>query len=204
MSVLNKSKKEVVTEFRMAELLEAARRVFAAKGFHGATMEDIAETAGVAKGTVYSYYPSKRAVYWAALQQGVGELLERMRSSVEAATTIEEKLRALIATKISFFHEDRDFFRIYFSEFGNVLAHPAHVNRRFQDFQATQIGLLERVLEDAVKNGDIRDISATATAHAVADVTRGMIRQRLISHRNGNVAEDIEFVFELIWKGIAK
>jgi AcrR family transcriptional regulator len=204
MSVLNKTKKDVVTEFRMAELLEAARRVFAAKGFHDATMDDIAEIAGVAKGTVYSYYHSKRAVYWAALQQGVRQLLERMQASVETGATIEERLRAIIATKISFFHEDRDFFRIYFSEFGNALAHPAQINQRFQDFQVAQIGLLEGILEEALRNGEIRDISPNATANAIADVTRGVIRQRLVASRSGNVADDIEFVFQLIWKGIAK
>ena len=77
MPVLGKSKKEVVTEFRTAELLEAARRVFAEKGFHEATVDDVAEEAGVAKGTVYLYYRSKRDLYWAALKHERSNMLYR-------------------------------------------------------------------------------------------------------------------------------
>ena len=77
MSTVIKTKKDVITEFRTSGILEAARKVFAEKGFHEATMDDIAEAAGVAKGTVYLYYESKRDVYFAALKFGItsGRLL---------------------------------------------------------------------------------------------------------------------------------
>ena len=52
MPVLGRTPKEVLKEFRTAALLEAARRVFAKKGFHAATVDEIAGAAGVAKGTV--------------------------------------------------------------------------------------------------------------------------------------------------------
>ena len=61
MTISLKTKKDVVTEFRCAGILEAARKVFATKGFHEAKVDDIADAAGVAKGTVYLYYDSKRA-----------------------------------------------------------------------------------------------------------------------------------------------
>ena len=48
MPVLGRTRKEVLTEFRMTELLEAARRVFAEKGFHKATVDAIAEAAAEA------------------------------------------------------------------------------------------------------------------------------------------------------------
>ena len=50
-------------EARPAELLEAALDVFAEKGFAAARMDDIAARAGVAKGTVYLYFPGKEAVF---------------------------------------------------------------------------------------------------------------------------------------------
>ena len=65
MSTAVRTKKDVVTEFRTAGILEAARKVFAKKGFNDATVDDIANAAGVAKGTVYLYYRSKREVYFA-------------------------------------------------------------------------------------------------------------------------------------------
>src|SRR5947207_113968 len=111
MPVLGKSKKEVVTEFRTAELLEAARRVFAEKGFHEATVDDVAEEAGVAKGTVYLYYRSKRDLYWAALKHGISSMHAETRRRMQQENTIEGKLHAFIATKIKYFEVNRDFFQ---------------------------------------------------------------------------------------------
>jgi AcrR family transcriptional regulator len=73
-----RTKQEVVTEFRCAEILEAARKVFAKKGFVDATMDDIAAATGLAKGTLYLYFKSKRDVYMKTLQEGLTELLDRV------------------------------------------------------------------------------------------------------------------------------
>ena len=73
MSVSIKTKKDVVTEFRTSGILEAARKTFAKKGFHDATVDDVAAAAGVAKGTVYLYYRSKQDVYLATLKFGIGQ-----------------------------------------------------------------------------------------------------------------------------------
>src|SRR6058998_2187979 len=99
MTVMVKSKKDVVTEFRTAGILEAARKVFARKGFHDATVDDIAIAAGVAKGTLYLYYQSKRELYFAALKFGIAQMYSALAEEVRQASTTEEKLRALIATK---------------------------------------------------------------------------------------------------------
>ena len=81
----NKTKRDIVTEFRHGEILEAARRVFARRGFTEASVEAIAQEAGLAKGTVYLYYPSKRALYWAALRDGLVALSEELARRVAAA-----------------------------------------------------------------------------------------------------------------------
>ena len=58
---------QILSAYRRGEILEAARRVFARKGFAKAGIGEIAREAGIAKGTVYLYFRSKDAVYWAAL-----------------------------------------------------------------------------------------------------------------------------------------
>src|SRR5260221_8911525 len=56
---------ELVTAARRKQILDAATQVFAEKGFHRATIKDIARVAGIADGTIYTYFPSKTAVvFW--------------------------------------------------------------------------------------------------------------------------------------------
>jgi hypothetical protein len=71
MAIAGKTKKDVLLEFRTAEILDAARTVFAQRGFAGATIDAIALAAGVAKGTVYLYFESKRELFLASLREGV-------------------------------------------------------------------------------------------------------------------------------------
>src|SRR5258708_12253057 len=106
----NKTKRDVVTEFRHGEILEAAQRVFARRGFTEASVEAIAQEAGLAKGTVYLYYPSKRALYWAALRHGLLGLGEELTRRVAAEDSLRAKIRAFVAPKPTSFHTHPDSF----------------------------------------------------------------------------------------------
>jgi len=203
MPVLGRTKKEALTEFRMAELLEAARKVFAEKGFHEATVDEIADAAGVAKGTVYLYYRSKRAIYWAALERGITALHDEVKTQLAREDTLENKIRAFIAIRICYFEKNRDFFKIYISELGSAFTHPAQLRKRFGDLYLRQARMLEAVLREGIKRKAIRSIRVDTAALAISDLTRGVITQRLLGWSKGDVESDIQFVFDLVWRGIA-
>src|SRR5436853_2652703 len=118
MPVSVKTKRDVVFEFRKTELLSAARTIFAKKGFHDATIEEIADAADVAKGTVYLYYKSKKDLYLQALRFGIELLNQELKTKAGAPGTFDERLRSLATSKIAFFDENRDFFRILYCELG--------------------------------------------------------------------------------------
>ncbi len=203
MPLLGKTRKEVIKEFRTAELLEAARKVFAEKGFHAATVDDIASAAGVAKGTVYLYYRSKQDVYWAALEHGITELQKEIQSRLAAEDTPEKKVRAYIAIKIHYFEKNRDFFRIYFSELGSGFTHPAQMPPRFGDLYLQQARILEGAIQQGIKHGVIRHIRTDTAAVAISDLIRGVIVQRVLGWSKKDVESDINFIFDLVWRGIS-
>jgi AcrR family transcriptional regulator len=198
-----RTRKDVLTEFRTTEILQAAHHVFADKGFDQATIADVAAAAGVAKGTVYLYYRSKREVYWAALRQDLVALRDETRRQLEAAETIEQKIRAVIATKLRYFEEHRDFFRIYFSELGRSPPRHTQFQRQIDELYLEQVKLLEQALNQALRRRAIRHLRADATAFAVMDLTRGVIAQRLRGWSAAPLDDDIAFTFDLVWKGIA-
>ena len=202
MPILGKTKREVVTEFRMAELVAAARKVFSERGFQNATMEEIARLAGVAKGTIYLYYPSKRAAYWAALKQGILAMLEATRRSMEAAGTVEAKIRTFIECKISYCEQNRDFFKIYYSEFGHSLTHPARLRKQFGELYIQQAQILKGVLEEGMRTQEIRQVPADAAAFAICDLTRSIATQRVLGWHQGDLRDAVNFIFDLVWKGL--
>lgn len=203
MPVLGKTRKDVIKEFRTAELLEAARRLFAVQGFHATTVEDIAAAAGVAKGTVYLYYKSKHDVYWAALERGITELLHEIQTRLEAEASPEDKVRAFIAIKIRYFETNRDFFRIYFSELGSGFSHPTQMPPQFEQMYLQQARILEAALQQGIQEKAIREIRTDTAAVAISDLIRGIIVQRLLGWSTKDVESDIRFVFDLVWRGVA-
>lgn len=87
---------ELARAARREEILDAARRVFAERGFRGTTIADIAEGAGIALGTIYLYFPSKEDVF-AALHQRLGELITSAISEGGTGTgTLEANVRGRV------------------------------------------------------------------------------------------------------------
>ena len=84
-------------EERPGQILEAALRVFAEKGFAGARMDDVAARAGVSKGTIYLYFDSKEAVFKALVRDSIGHTLA---AAVESARVFEGSASDLLANML--------------------------------------------------------------------------------------------------------
>lgn len=203
MPVLGRTKKDVLSEFRRSELLTAARAIFGKKGFHEASIDEIAAVAEVAKGTVYLYYRSKKELYMEALRFGIEALNRELGARAEKPGSCLETLRTLTETKIAFFEENRDFFRIYYSELGKLPGHPAAI-AMVRDLYTEQASVFERVLRSGIRRREVRPIDAEQAAFAIADLTRGVATQRLLGTSKKSLHDDVEFIVELIWKGIAR
>src|ERR1700748_2845380 len=83
---------------RPGEILEAALRVFAAKGFAAARMEDIASAAGVTKGTIYLYFENKEAVFKALVRTEIGSALATVSAN---GSNFEGSASALLRMMLS-------------------------------------------------------------------------------------------------------
>ena len=203
MPVLGRTKKDVLSEFRRSELLIAARAVFGRKGFHDASIEEIADMAEVAKGTVYLYYKSKRDLYMEALRFGIESLNKELKERADAPGSCLDTLRVLTDTKIAFFEENRDFFRIYYSELGKLPSHPSAI-AIVRDLYTEQTKVFERVLREGIRSREVRNLDVEKMAFAIADLTRGIATQRLLGASKTRIGDDVEFILSFIWKGIAR
>lgn len=203
MPVQGRTKKEVLSEFRRNELLLAARTIFSRKGFHETTIDEIAEAAEVAKGTVYLYYQSKRDLYLEALRHGIELLNSELQRKAGGPGHCREKLRALTATKMEFFEENREFFNIYYSELGKLPSHPAGLDL-VRDLYFAQAKIFARLLSEGVRRGELRRINVEKAAFAVADLTRDVTTQRVLGFSKTTMKSDIDFVVDFIWKGISR
>jgi AcrR family transcriptional regulator len=201
MTVSRKTKQDVVWEFRCAEILGAARKVFAKKGFAKATMDEIAAATGLAKGTLYLYFKSKRDVYLKTLRHGSAELLELAEANMQGVAGVRAKIRALIETRVRYADQNRDFFKIYLTEF-NGIARPAAINKEFRDLHFKQARAIEQALRDGAQSGEIQQLDFEAAAFIIQDMARSLIMRRVLGWSKNDVEQDIDFLCGFIYRAI--
>ncbi|MBC7249236.1 MAG: TetR/AcrR family transcriptional regulator [Anaerolineae bacterium] len=99
---------------RRQEILQAAREVFFERGFHQATVDDVAFRAEVSKGTIYLYFESKESILAHLLLEGLALLLAQLNEAYAAHQSLsaEERLWRLARTYLDFSQTHPNYFRL--------------------------------------------------------------------------------------------
>ncbi|MFJ3929754.1 MULTISPECIES: TetR/AcrR family transcriptional regulator [unclassified Streptomyces] len=151
-----------------AKLYEAAVTLIAEQGFSATTVDEIAERAGVAKGTVYYNFKSKTELFEELLRHGVGLLTASLREAADATAarggTRVEALDAMIRAGLLFIDRYQAFTQLYVAELWRT-------NRAWQDtllvVRQDAVAVVEGVLREGVEEGELSaeiDIPLTAAA----------------------------------------
>ena len=95
-------------------ILEAAEQIFAERGFHAARIQDIAERARTAVGTVYNHFETKEDILRALLEERTGALVTAFEPQKDEGSTFEARLTARLTRLLSYIGEHRAFFTVAF------------------------------------------------------------------------------------------
>lgn len=158
------SKRAQKREARPAEVLEAALETFVAKGFAAARMEDIALRAGVSKGTVYLYFPSKQAVFEALVRENLVPTLERAEVMMARAQgPAAARLRALLGFAEEIVEDPRRVAipKLVLAEAGNF---PELARFYREEVIERVLGILCGILEHGMRRGEFRELDAPIAA----------------------------------------
>jgi AcrR family transcriptional regulator len=138
---------------RAPEIIEAAARVFAERGFHGATTQDIADVLGIRQASLYYYFPSKEGALELVCLQGVGGFYEAAKVIAAGGGGAADKLARLIKSHLSPLTDRSDFVRVFLNERQHL---PAESRRRIGKLSRGLERVFEDVLKDGVRRGEFR------------------------------------------------
>src|SRR5689334_18688613 len=177
------SKAAVVSNFRRAQILEAARQTFARRGVTNTTMDAIAKAARVAKGTVYLYYRSKDEVLHQVLTEDLAELNDDGLLCTTGPGSLEERLQRFLHAVVSFFERRRDFIEHCQIEMSPDVRKKA--KQKLGLVFAAQTTAWRAVLAEEASRGSIHVADFEATARAIVSLAHGMAIQRLRGWQSG-------------------
>lgn len=172
------------------EILEAAERVFARNGYQGATVEQIAQEAEFAVGTLYNFFGSKEELYREVLASLVESALALLRERVLGEADPVAAVMALIELRLALLEEHQGFARVVFqtpmAEHGDAsLALPPHCLALIEEAQAG----FTRVLERGIAAGVFVAIEPADLAVCLEGILNAFIAQWLLREPQEPLAE---------------
>lgn len=134
-------------------ILEAAIKVFAEKGFHQATVAQIAQEAGVADGTIYLYFKNKDDILVQFFNYKTKQVFSRFRTEVDKADNAVDKLRNLIRRHLAEFQADRNMAILYQSE---THQRARMVEEQIKEMSTMYLDIVSEIVEQGQQEGRIR------------------------------------------------
>jgi len=108
-----------LVDLRRKQIIEGAMQVFAAKGFHGATVREIADAAGLTMGTMYNYVRSKQDILYIVYEFMTTLLTAGLMRTIEESTDPREAVRAALKHNMELLYQYRDVVMFLYRESGN-------------------------------------------------------------------------------------
>ena len=196
------TKEEVIKEFRVREILEAARRVMARYGMQGTTVDRVAEEAKVAKGTIYLYFQSKDELVHAAVLEGLREMVAETVRSDDPSMPPLDRIRNLIRAQYRIQASNQDFLKTLIIGNSLDIEVESQAGRDFMRVYAGHLDFVASVLQDAIDRGAIRPIDSHFAAFMLGELITGSLRRRLLKLASTPLEADADAVVELFLRGI--
>jgi AcrR family transcriptional regulator len=170
--------KKVDRAARREEVLAAAVRVFARRGYAATRIDDVAREAGIAKGSVYLYFDSREQLLHAAFE-GLAERSARLlREAVDGPGTAGERLAGLVRGVMTGMSADRDLALVLLDLWsaGRDVESPVDMAAAYRDYRSVIAGLLTRARTEGLPP----PVDAAAHATVVVGALEGCLLQWLL------------------------
>jgi TetR/AcrR family transcriptional regulator, cholesterol catabolism regulator len=146
------------------EIVRAAAACFGEVGYRAATLDVVAERAGLSKVTLYRYVSSKEDLLSLVFERTIAAFRQGLRQIVEEHRPADETLRRIIRYQVGLLAGHQTFLRVFFSEEGGLpAATAARAARAKREYDRT----IERVVRDGIAAGVMRDLPATMVVFGI-------------------------------------
>jgi AcrR family transcriptional regulator len=168
---------ELVMAARRKQILDAATQVFAEKGFHRATIKDIARVAGIADGTIYTYFTSKTEVLLEILNR-LNESAEREQQLMpESGQDMRSFFTSYLRQRMSLLWPNAEVFQAVLPE---MLVNEELHDLYYQQVLVPTFTVAEHYFQAQRGAGQVRSIDVSLTVRAIAGLLLGLLTLQLL------------------------
>ncbi|MBI4573645.1 MAG: TetR/AcrR family transcriptional regulator [candidate division NC10 bacterium] len=153
-------------EIRPQQILDAAFRVFGTRGLHQATLDDVARAAGITKGTIYLYFPSKAALFSAMLKARVNDLLPPMEPANGGRSPSTHRRLLTLAQRLYRFFQSPAYLAMYRTMVGEASQFPGAAALLYREGILPANRRLAEVIQHGIAAGEFRKVDPLIASRA--------------------------------------
>jgi AcrR family transcriptional regulator len=161
--VAEKTRTRLPSAERREEIIAAAVKLWASRGYHATSVSDLCDATGIGKGALYHHIGSKEEILYEIHTRFADPILEFGKTVLASDATASEKLTRIGRGLLSLIHQYQDYVTIFYREVGSLseeLFQNVRVKRR--EFER----VIDRIIEDGIASGEFRPLPVHLTTLA--------------------------------------
>lgn len=184
---------------RRQEILEAATAIFAESGYRCTDLQDVADRLGVGKGTLYRYFPTKQALFQAAVDRVMIGMRDAIDGAVEGAEDPLERIRRGVRAYLCYFDKHPEFVELLMQERAEFRDRkkPTYFEHREKN-----IGRWREVYRGLMAEGRVRSIPVDRITDVVSNLLYGAMFTNYFAGRRKSLADQADDVLDIFFNGI--
>ena len=180
-------------------IVDVAQRLFAKYGFKKTTIDEIAHSAHIAKGSIYYYFGSKEDIFRAVLDKENRLWSQKVREVINRASTPQEKLRAYLVTRMKYLSKLTNFYSALREEY---LEHYAFIENIRKRYFREEIEIVKAILEEGVKKGIFKVEELGLTAFVIVAALKGLEYPWTMEIPMPDIEKSIDFLLKMLFNGL--
>jgi TetR/AcrR family fatty acid metabolism transcriptional regulator len=182
-------------------IIAAAARLFGEKGYHDTTTAQIAESAGVAAGTIYIYFSSKEELLVAVFEEFLGRHMDTLRQAIAGVASPKEKLKRLLGSGLQLMQAHPESAQIFLSQLRQsaqmIRTVAKRSSRAYKD-------VIEETIAEGVRSGMCREIDVPTAASMLFGAFQQVVLDWVADHCSYDVTTKSNELENFVLHGICR
>jgi TetR/AcrR family transcriptional regulator len=189
---------------RRRRILDAAEAVFSERGYHEASMAEIAIRASLAAGTIYLYFRNKADLYGSVVVEKMNEVVDSVEAALDFDGSANVSLRAAVQALFSYHQSNRQFFELFLHQ-QQMASSPLNADhwKEMEELKHRNLTSIERCVLRGQRKGELKPGEPRLYAVAFMGITLQMIREWIREQSKGELNASVDFVADCFLNGAA-
>lgn len=194
------TRKQRERQTRRKNIMTAASKIFAEKGYYGATLEEIAHEAEYSKAALYLYFKSKEDIFRCIIKEGLNILTQNIEQTITQYDDVHVCLEEIVKTHLEFLEANKNFFKVYWEQ-------RLYMEKKFQDDIIKEkrqiIKMFIPIIQKAQKQGMVRKIYTVEEETSIlTGMITGIIWNWLTCNHEESLVDKTDMITDIFWNGL--